>query len=178
MQFTTAQPVQGKELLALRKRPLQTLCIFMVIHVFQKNSYNTLSRSLQKISLKKCKFGCFLYSNFSFQSTYLFQPYRQSIKFSLSCKATLYLILGLCNAQVNCKIILHCRKNVTWCGASWQTFFVCLAILLWQLIEKDVSLLIILRTFFDNISSLISAQIPFNFYMNKERNFEPSLLDC
>lgn len=94
----------------------------MVIHMFQKNSYNTLSRSLQKISLKKCKFGCFLYSNFSFQSTYLFQLYRQSIKFSLSCKATLYLILGLCNAQVNCKIILHCRKNVTWCGASWQTF--------------------------------------------------------
>lgn len=120
----------------------------MVIHMFQKNSYNTLSRSLQKISLKKCKFGCFLYSNFSFQSMYLFQLYRQSIKFSLSCKATLYLILGLCNAQVNCKIILHCRKNVTWCGASWQTFFVCLAILLWQLIEKDVSLLIILRTFF------------------------------
>lgn len=95
-----------------------------------EKSFNTLSCSLQKISLKKCKFGCFLYSNFSFQSTYLFQPYRQSIKFSLSCKATLYLILGLCNAQVNCKIILHCRKNVTWCGASWQTFFVCLAILL------------------------------------------------
>lgn len=111
-----------KELLALRKRPLQTLCIFMVIYVFQKNSYNTLSHSLQKISLTKCKFVCFFYSNFSFQSTYLFQPFRQSIKFSLSCKATLYLIQGLCNAQVNCKIILHCKKNVTRCGARWQTF--------------------------------------------------------
>lgn len=64
----------------------------------------------------------FFYSNFSFQSTYLFQPFRQSIKFSLSWKATLYLIQGLCNAQVNCKIILHCKKNVTRCGARWQTF--------------------------------------------------------